>query len=132
MKILIKSTRPFEYGDRTKKQSIILIEIEKFEFKCESGNLEFFISDKTEAGELISYRSIIYTQAEVDGLFQNFGIGIQQSDSFVDKTKEILLTALLYTMGSDGSYGGDSESWEIYVEPVVEVIEEIVPEPTEE
>ena len=92
---------------------MIIIEIERFEFKCESGNLEFFVSDKTEDGELIFQRSIVYKQEEVDSIFKIFGTALEHSDSYIDKTKEILQAALLYTIGNDGSYGGKLDDWEL-------------------
>jgi len=123
---IVRSTVPLVYNTRDQKSAIIALKIsdwtreEKFN-RYKALVEDFIVTDVVDpqpgqpikAYTPVNSKNVIYTNQEIDDLFNYIAIPVEIGDSYSDKQQELLAAALLVVTQQLPIYGSTAAQWEI-------------------
>jgi len=123
---IVRSTVPLIYNTRDGKSAVIALKIsdwtreEKFN-RYKALVEDFIVTDVVDpqpGQPLKTYtpfntKNVVYTNQEIDDLFDYIAIPVEIGDSYSDKQQELLANALLVVTQQLPIYGSTSGQWEI-------------------
>ena len=115
-RIRIISTVPLVYDNRSDKSAIIVIEIANFVKDPSQQKYVATVVDyrKEDYGlEEVSRKLVDYPKQAIDGLFVALNTPVLLTDSYFDKTSNLLRNGLLMETQMNPVYGSTAEDWEL-------------------
>lgn len=123
---IVRSTVPLIYDARDQKSAFIALKIsdwtreEKFN-RFKAVVEDFIVTDVVDpqpGQPLKSYtpinrKDVVYTNQEIDNLFNFIAIPIEVGDSYSDKQQSLLANALLIVTQQKPIFGSNAGQWEI-------------------
>lgn len=123
---IVRSTAPLTYDSRDQKQAVIALKISDWTREEKLNRFkavveDFIVTDVVDpqpGQPLKTYtpfnrKNVMYTNQEIDDLFNYIAMPIEIGDSYSDKQQELLANALLFVTQQTPIYGSTAVQWEI-------------------